>query len=96
MTKSKLIKSMAKRLGVTERKVSSFFNCLEQHVVDSLHEKKRVIIAGLGSVKLRLQKARICKVPKSNKILNIPTKNVPVFRVNRKLKEFFKGKRIIF
>ncbi|MFR0367956.1 HU family DNA-binding protein [Candidatus Phytoplasma palmae] len=96
MTKSKLIKSMAKRMGVTERKVLAFFHCLEKHVVDSLHEKEKVIIAGLGSVKLRLQRARICKVPRSNKILNIPTKNVPVFKINRKLKDFFKNKRIIY
>ncbi|WP_341266744.1 HU family DNA-binding protein [Candidatus Phytoplasma fraxini] len=99
MNKSKLISKISEELDVKKDQAKKFLNCLNKIVKDSLKEEKKnnpyakvikVIIGDLGAVHLKHRKERICKVPKSNKVLTIPAQDVPVFKMSKKIKDFFK------
>ncbi|PQP79856.1 hypothetical protein C6B37_00760 [Candidatus Phytoplasma phoenicium] len=89
MTKKELVSKMSEQLGIKTSQTREFFACLMNNIEQALRNKDKVIIDKLGIIELRKKKERMCKVPKSQKILLVPAKEVPVFRVNKKFKESF-------
>lgn len=99
MNKSKLISEISSKLGIKKDQVDKFLSCLSEVIAENLKlEKKtnpeakviKVIIGDLGAVHLKHRKERICKVPKSEKVLTIPSQDVPVFKISKKFKDSFK------
>ncbi|WP_323847518.1 MAG: HU family DNA-binding protein [Phytoplasma sp.] len=99
MNKLKLISKISEELGVKKDQIETFLISLNKIVVESLKEEKennpdakviKVIVGDLGAVHLKHRKERICKVPKSEKVLTIPAQDVPVFKISKKVKDSFK------
>ncbi|MDV3166920.1 MAG: HU family DNA-binding protein [Vigna little leaf phytoplasma] len=93
MTKKELILKMSEQLGVSVEKTREFFTCLKNNIKEALLNKDKVIVEDLGIIKLRSKKERTCKVPKSQQVVVIPAKEVPVFIVNKKFKELFSSEK---
>ncbi|WP_050337265.1 HU family DNA-binding protein, partial [Candidatus Phytoplasma phoenicium] len=87
MTKKELIIKMSEQLKVSTDITRKFFNCLMTNIEQALRNKNKVVVYNLGIIELRKKKERMCKVPKSQKVLLVPAKEVPVFRVNKKFKK---------
>lgn len=90
MTKADLLNAMSEKMGITKKEVEKFLLSLNETVHEGLNKNEKVILPGLGNVKLRYRKAKKCIVPKSERVVNVPAHNVPVFRVNKKFKHIFK------
>ncbi|MEZ0180589.1 HU family DNA-binding protein ['Camptotheca acuminata' phytoplasma] len=93
MNKLELISKLSEDLGMKKDQVEKFFASLNKIVAKSLIEKKandpeakmiKVIVGDLGAVHLKHRKERICKVPNNDKVLTIPAKDVPVFKIGKK------------
>ncbi|MDW3617631.1 MAG: HU family DNA-binding protein [Candidatus Phytoplasma pruni] len=90
MTKSDLLIAMSDKLGVNKKEVEKFLLSLNETIKKGLHEDAKIILPGLGIVRLKHRKERKCKVPKSEQVLTVPAQDVPIFKVNKKFKEIFK------
>ncbi|MDV3168044.1 MAG: HU family DNA-binding protein [Candidatus Phytoplasma stylosanthis] len=100
MNKLELINKLSEDLGVKKDQVENFFASLNKIIIKNLKNKKesdpqvkmnKVIVGDLGAVHLKHRKERICKVPKSDKVLTIPAKDVPVFKIGKKFMDLFNG-----
>ncbi|MDO8168077.1 HU family DNA-binding protein [Candidatus Phytoplasma melaleucae] len=89
MTKSTLISKISEQLKISKKDTENFFNCLYEQIVKSLKDEEKIIVPKLGIIKLVYREKRTCKVPKSSKIVEIPAKYVPIFKMNSKFKESF-------
>ncbi|QTX02749.1 DNA-binding protein HU [Candidatus Phytoplasma luffae] len=98
MNKLELITKLSKELDMKKVKVEEFFDCLNRVVVENLKEQqladpqsknKKVIFGNLGAVHLKFKKERVFKVPKSNKVVTIPSRFVPVFKIGKKFIDLF-------
>ncbi|WP_161554961.1 HU family DNA-binding protein [Candidatus Phytoplasma ziziphi] len=96
MNKLQLISKMSKKLNVKAEQVGEFLSCLSDVVVESLKEERqespdskviKVVIGNLGAVHLRHRKEKVCKVPKSDKVVTLPARFVPVFKISKTFKD---------
>ncbi|WP_225696016.1 HU family DNA-binding protein [Candidatus Phytoplasma sp. AldY-WA1] len=96
MNKLKLISKMSKKLNVKTEQVGEFLSCLSDVVAEGLKEEKKenpnskvikVVIGNLGAVHLKHRKEKVCKVPKSDKVVTLPARFVPVFKISKTFKD---------
>ena len=57
-----------------------------QAIKNGLKEHKRIDIRGLGSLGVKLRKARQARNPRTGEAVPVPKRYVPVFKASRKLK----------
>jgi len=62
---------------------SAFFGAIK----DELLKKKKIELRGFGSFSIKECKARSARNPRTGEKINIPAKNIPVFKVSDKLLE---------
>ncbi|KXT29391.1 bacterial DNA-binding family protein [Candidatus Phytoplasma oryzae] len=91
MTKLKLISKISEISNISKKEANDFFNTLNNVIIDALKNQEKVFVPGLGIIQLRDRKERKCKVPKINRIVNVPAHITPVFKMNKKFKSIFKS-----
>ncbi len=95
VTKSDLVNRLAEATGWTKVDVEIILNGLLANIIESLQEGDRVEIRGFGSFYPKERQPRMVKNPKTNKLISVDHRFVPVFRpakyfrktVNEKLLE---------
>ncbi len=87
MTKAELIKALAARTGASQRAVAEFLDALVDVVVESVKSGEEVRIAGLGKFKRNFRKGGERRVPRTDRVVTVPDKYVPVFRPARQFKD---------
>ena len=90
MNKNELVKTIAQKADLkiteTEKLVNSFMNIIS----DELKMKGKVTLVGFGTFKTAHRKAKTGVNPKTGAKINIPAKNVPVFKPGKALKDLVK------
>ena len=88
MTKSELIEAIArKQKHLPAKDVELAVKHLLDLMSDSLAKGQRIEIRGFGSFANRNYKAYEGRNPKTGKVVKVPPKKVPFFKVGKQLKE---------
>ncbi|MEJ2634187.1 MAG: HU family DNA-binding protein [Calditrichia bacterium] len=95
VTKSDLVNRLSEATGWTKVDVEIVLNGLLANIIESIQDGDRVEIRGFGSFYAKEREARLVKNPKTEKIVPVGHRFVPIFRpakyfkqsVNQKLLE---------
>ncbi|MEK6625643.1 MAG: HU family DNA-binding protein [Bdellovibrionota bacterium] len=87
MTKADLITELEKQANITHKQAESIINIAFDSMIKSLYGDDRIEIRGFGSFANRNYKAYEGRNPKTGKIVKVPPKKVPFFKVGKELKE---------
>ena len=88
MTKADLVEQVAEAIGpgVTKKDcaliVDGFLNAVKQ----ALAEGEHIEIRGFGTFKVRRRKARSARNPRTGEAVEVPARQVPVFKPSKNLK----------
>ncbi len=87
MTKADLIAQIEKQAKLTHKQAETIVNIVFDSMIRSLYEDERIEIRGFGSFANRNYKAYEGRNPKTGKIVKVPPKKVPFFKVGKQLKD---------
>ena len=87
MTKADLISSIEKHANLTHKQAESIINICFDSMIKALYNDERIEIRGFGSFANRNYKAYEGRNPKTGKIVKVPPKKVPFFKVGKELRE---------
>ena len=87
MTKADLITELEKLASITHKQAESIINIAFDSMIKALYNDDRIEIRGFGSFANRNYKAYEGRNPKTGKIVKVPPKKVPFFKVGKELKE---------
>ncbi len=90
MNKGDVVKSIASKAGLSQRAAAAALDAFIETVSSALSKKDAVRLVGFGSFEVRRRAARKGVVPGTKKTINIPARNVPVFRIGAKLRSAVK------
>jgi integration host factor beta subunit len=94
MTKHDLIEEVAKRYSrYSRRDAEVIVNSVFDSMADALHHGERIEIRGFGSFVVKQRQAREGRNPKTGRIVAVPAKRIPFFKVGKELKLRVDGKR---
>jgi len=86
-TKADVVDEIAERTGVMRRDVEICFESLIDLITQTLVNRDRIEIRGLGVFKTKKRKERIARHPKTGAKVEVPERYVPVFKPSKILKE---------
>ena len=93
MTKHDLIEEVAKRYPRYSRHDAEVIvNSVFDSMADALHQGERIEIRGFGSFVVKQRQAREGRNPKTGRIVSVPAKRIPFFKVGKELKLRVDGK----
>jgi DNA-binding protein HU-beta len=87
VTKSDLVNRMAEATGWTKVDIEIILNGLLANIIDSVKEGDRIEVRGFGSFYVKERQPRLVKNPKTNKIVSVDHRFVPVFRPAKNFKQ---------
>jgi len=87
MIKSKLIKYVSEKVGVTHEVAELAVNTIFDSMTEALVREESIEIRGFGSFKVRHYKERKGRNPKTGQIIDVSPKKRPFFKVGKELKE---------
>ena len=87
MTKTELIKVVAKKSEISQKDTDKVLNNFFDTVKETVKEGEKVAVIGFGNFEARESASRIGVNPKTRKKMTIPAKRVPVFRPGKAFKE---------
>ena len=87
MNKDNLVKKVSERMKIQSREakviVENFFDAIK----DGLEKGERIEIRGFGSFVMRQYGGYKGRNPKTGKIVDVPPKKLPYFKVGKELKD---------
>ena len=86
MNKSDLIKALAVKENLTEKKATDIINLIFNGFMDTLKNGDRIEIRGLGSFSVREYKSYKGRNPKTGKKVDVHPKKMAFFKVGNELK----------
>jgi len=87
MNKKELIDMVVKDVGCKKKDAQDMVESLVKNITKALKKKDRVVLVGFGVFDVKYRKARIARNPQNpSKTVNVPARNVPVFRAGKSLK----------
>lgn len=90
MTKMELFSALAEKTGMSKKQAKAAVEALVDVVTVSLKKGDAVTLTGFGKFFVGQLKARKQVVPRTNKVVNVPARNVPRFRAGKQLREAVK------
>ncbi len=87
MTKADLIVMIEKQANLPHHQAEKVVNICFDSMIQALFDDERIEIRGFGSFANRNYKAYEGRNPKTGKIVKVPPKKVPFFKVGKELKE---------
>jgi len=95
MTKHDLIEEVARLYPrYSRRDAEVIVNSVFDSMADALHQGERIEIRGFGSFVVKQRQAREGRNPKTGRIVSVPAKRVPFFKVGKELKLRVDGKAL--
>jgi integration host factor subunit beta len=87
MTKHELIDEVARLYPrYSRRDAEVIVNAVFDSMADALHEGNRIEIRGFGSFVVKSRDARDGRNPKTGRLVSVPAKQVPFFKVGKELR----------
>ena len=90
MNRQDLVAKIAKNADITKKAANIALNSVIDGVTLALEKGDKVSLVGFGTFKVNKRKARTGVNPQTKSKINIPARNVPVFKAGKKLKEAVK------
>lgn len=91
MNKSEMAEALATKTGLTKSQatatVSAIFDGGDGLIVSTLKSGGEVALQGFGTFKVATRAARVATNPATGGKIDVPAKNVPVFKVGKNLKD---------
>jgi DNA-binding protein HU-beta len=87
MNKKALISAVAEQTGLSKKDVESAFGAIFQKIKNVLAEGHKISIKGFGTFSIKERKAKTGRHPKTGQTLQIPAREVPVFKAGSQLKD---------
>lgn len=87
VTKSDLVNRLAEATGWTKVDLEIILNGFLANIMESLQEGDRVEIRGFGSFYAKERQPRLVKNPKTNRVVEVAHRFVPIFRPAKHFKE---------
>jgi len=92
MTKTELVKEVAKKTKAPQKEVEAVLSNFFDTVKLSVKKGDKVAIIGFGNFEAKKRAQRTGVNPKTRKKMTIPEKRVPVFRPGKTFKEIVASK----
>jgi integration host factor beta subunit len=93
MTKHDLIEEVARQFPrYSRRDAEVIVNSVFDSMAEALHQGERIEIRGFGSFVVKQRQAREGRNPKTGRLVSVPAKRVPFFKVGKELKLRVDGK----
>ena len=92
MTKSELVEAVAERRTISKNQAESVVNCIFDSMFAALEHSEGIELRGFGTFSVRKYKAYNGRNPKSGKVVSVPEKRLPFFRVGKAFKALLNGK----
>jgi len=87
MTKHELIDEVARLYPrYSRRDAEVIVNAVFDSMADALHQGNRIEIRGFGSFVVKSRDARDGRNPKTGRLVSVPAKQVPFFKVGKELR----------
>jgi len=90
MNKTELVKSISEKAQLKVTDTEDLVNAFIDTVTDELKNKGKVTLVGFGTFSIAHRKEKTGVNPKTGKKIKIKSKNVPVFKAGKALKEKIK------
>lgn len=90
MSRDELVKKIASDAGVTQKVAGLALAAVIEGITDTLKKGGKVSLVGFGSFSVAARSAREGINPKTKAPLQIPARNVPVFKAGKQLKDAVK------
>lgn len=90
MTKDQIVKKIAEDAEVSQKKAKIALDSVIESITEALGKKEKVTFAGFGTFSVAHRAAKKGKNPKTMEVIDIPEKDVPVFKAGKSLKDFLK------
>ncbi len=95
MTKSELIKKLAKRhKGLYQKDISRLVDIVFEELVVALERGDRVELRGFGAFSVRRRASRLARNPRTNKSVRLGERVVPYFRAGKNLRARVNGEKL--
>jgi len=90
MNKTELVKSISEKAQLKVSDTENLVNSFIDTVSEELKKKGKVTLVGFGTFSIAHRKEKTGVNPKTGKKIKIKSKNVPVFKAGKALKEKIK------
>jgi nucleoid DNA-binding protein len=90
MNRQELIDKIAADAGLTKKQAGKALNSFIDAVTHTLEDGEKITLVGFGTFKVNHREARKGINPQTKDSIDIPARNVPVFKAGKKLKEAVK------
>ena len=90
MNKTELVKSISEKAQLKVADTEDLVNSFIDTVTEELKNKGKVTLVGFGTFSIAHRKEKTGVNPKTGKKIRIKSKNVPVFKAGKALKERIK------
>jgi integration host factor subunit beta len=87
MNKTRLIKKVSERMKITPNAAKGIVNTIFNEMRESMEKGERIEIRGFGSFVVRQYGAYKGRNPNTGKMVEVPPKKLPHFKVGKELKE---------
>lgn len=87
VTKADIVNLVADSTGLTKSDVEAVLNGFLYNIIDSIQNGDRVEIRGFGSFHSKEREERLVKNPRTNKVVSVDHRFVPMFRPAKYFKE---------
>ena len=79
--------------GFTKKQIEQALETFINSIKDGLERDDKVEIRSFGNFKVRERSARKSRNPRTGKMVEVPPKKVPYFKVGKELKEMVEAKK---
>ena len=89
MNKGEFVKTIAQKMGETDKKADAFYKAFIDTVAESLKDGEKINLVGFGSFELKDKPAREGINPRTGEKVSIPATKTPVFKMGKAFKDGF-------
>ena len=95
MTKSELIKKLAKRhKGLYQKDINRLVDVVFEELTAALERGDRVELRGFGAFSVRKRASRVARNPRTNKAVSLGERVVPYFRAGKNLRARINNEKV--
>ena len=91
MTKSELVEAVSEKCDISKNQAALVVNCLFDTMLAALERSEGIELRGFGTFTVRKYNAYKGRNPKSGKVVSVPEKRLPFFRVGKAFKLLLNG-----
>ena len=91
MKKGEFIDSVVDKTGESSKVAGKFYDAFWESIEEQLKKGQDVVLTGIGSFKVKKRSARKGINPATKKKINIPAKNVIIFKPSKAFSERLNG-----